>query len=303
VTRTATSRVVVVTRPTEYAALVARHGTRDQTRFFLEQRGRSIEPVDERHELQTAAVTAVSAAIPVEWRRARVLRSDLDRFLFEPIDIIVTVGQSGLVANVAKYLSGQPVIGVSPDPGRDGAVLARHSAAEAGVLMRAAASGSAAVHERTMVEAQLDDGQRVLALNEVFIGHVSHQSARYLIRRAESSEHQSSSGIVVTTGTGATGWGASISLERGAALDLAPEDPRLCFFVREAWPSPTFGTSLTAGMIEADQALEIVSELDEGGVLFGDGIESDRLAFRWGVQATIRVAPERLRLVQGSGTD
>ena len=83
-------------------------------------------------------------------------------------------------------------------------------------------------------------------------------------------------------------------------LELAPEDPRLCFFVREAWPSPTFGTSLTAGMIEAGQELQIVSELDEGGVLFGDGIESDRLAFRWGLAATVRAAPERLRLVQAT---
>ncbi|HLB44520.1 MAG TPA: hypothetical protein VJK49_03975 [Candidatus Limnocylindrales bacterium] len=296
----ATPRVVVVSRATEYSALVARHGTRDQARFFLEQRGRSIEPLEERHARQTSALTTVGAAIPVEWRRASVLRSDLDRFLFEPIDIIVTVGQSGLVANVAKYLYGQPVIGVSPDPALDGAVLAPHDAADAGALMRAAARGSAPVSERTMVEARLDDGQRVLALNEVFIGHASHQSARYLIRRAEISEHQSSSGIVVTTGTGATGWGASISRERGAPLELAPEDPRLCFFVREAWPSPTFGTSLTAGMIEAGQELQIVSELDEGGVLFGDGIESDRLAFRWGLAATVRAAPERLRLVQAT---
>jgi len=294
----ATPRVVVVSRPTEYAALVARHGTRDQARFFLEQRGRSIQPVEERHALQTSALAGVSAAIPVEWRRASVIRADLDRFLFEPIDIVVTVGQSGLVANVAKYLAGQPVIGVSPDPGRDGAVLAPHAAAQAGALIRAAAAGAAPVDERTMVEARLDDGQRVLALNEVFIGHASHQSARYQLRRAEASEHQSSSGIVVTTGTGATGWGASISRERGAPLELAPGDLRLCFFVREAWPSPTFGTSLTVGLIEADQTLEVVSELDEGGVLFGDGIESDRLAFGWGVQATIRVAPERLRLVQ-----
>lgn len=296
----ANPRVVLVTRPTEYAALVARHGTRDQARFFLQQRGRTIEPLEERHAAQMSAVTAVSAAIPVEWRRANVVRGDLDRFLFEPIDIVVTVGQSGLVANVAKYLDGQPVIGVSPDPGRDGAVLAPHAASDAGALIRAAAAGSLPIDERTMVEARLDDGQRVLALNEIFIGHSSHQSARYLLRRTDGSEHQSSSGIVVTTGTGATGWGASISRERGQPLELQPGDLRLCFFVREAWPSPTFGTSLTAGVIEADQELQIVSELDEGGVVFGDGIESDRLAFGWGLQATVRVAAERLRLARAS---
>lgn len=300
-TARSTPRVVVVSRQTEYAALVARHGTRDQARFFLKQRGRSIEAVEERHELQVAALTKVRGTIPADWRRANVTRSDLDRFLFEPVDIVVTVGQSGLVANVAKYLAGQSVIGISPDPARDGAVLAPHGADASGALIRAAASGSAQIVERTMVEARLDDGQRVLALNEVFIGHESHQSARYMIRRDGTSEHQSSSGVVVTTGTGATGWGRSISLERGEPLDLAPDDRRLCYFVREAWPSPSFGRSLTVGLIDAGQTLEVVSELDQGGVLFGDGIESDRLAFGWGVQATVRVADERLRLVQHVG--
>jgi hypothetical protein len=297
-TGTSVPRIVVVSRSTEYAALLARHGTREQARFFLEMRGRSIDAVAARDAAQREALTAVASAIPAEWRRAAVERSDLDRFLFEPGDVIVTVGPSGLVANVAKYLDGQPVVGVNPDPARDGAVLARHAPATAAELVRAAAADRATIDERTMVEAVLDDGQRVLALNEVFLGHQSHQSARYCIRFGDGEEHQSSSGIVVTTGTGATGWGRSIGLERHTALRLPdPGEPTLAFFVREAWPSPTFGTSLTEGLVEQNERLEIVSELDDGGVLFGDGIESDRVAFGWGVEATVRVARERLRLV------
>lgn len=295
---TSVPRIVVVARATEYAALLARHGTREQVRFFLETRGRSIDDVEARDAAQREALISVTAAIPAEWRRARVERSDLDRFLFEPTDVVVTVGPSGLVANVAKYLDGQPVIGVNPDPARDGALLARCRPTDAGELMRSAAANGVGIDERTMVEAVLDDGQRVLALNEVFIGHHSHQSARYLIRCPGGEEHQSSSGVVVTTGTGATGWGRSISLERHTALRLPqPSEPRLAFFVREAWPSPTFGVSVTEGLISAEERLEVVSEIEEGGVVFGDGIESDRVDFGWGVLATVRVAGERLRLV------
>jgi hypothetical protein len=295
---TSVPRIVVVARSTEYGALLARHGTREQARFFLETRGRSIDEVEARDAAQRSAMATIASAIPGDWRRARVERADLDRFLFEPGDVVVTVGPSGLVANVAKYLDGQPVIGINPEPSRDGAVLARHLPGQAGELIRAAAAGRAIAEERTMVEAALDDGQRILALNEVFVGHHSHQSARYLIRCPGGSERQSSSGIVVTTGTGATGWGRSIGLERHTSLQLpAPAEPGLAFFVREAWPSPTFGVSMTEGLLDEQQRLEIVSELDEGGVVFGDGIESDRVDFGWGVQATIGVARERLRLV------
>jgi hypothetical protein len=298
-TGTSVPRIVVVSRSTEYADLLARHGTREQARFFLETRGRSIDEVEARDATQRNALVTVTAAVPADWRRARVERSDLDRFLFEPADVVVTVGPSGLVANVAKYLDGQPVVGINPDPARDGALLARLQAGDAGELIRAAAAGAAPLDERTMVEAVLDDGQRVLALNEVFLGHRSHQSARYLIRCPGGEEHQSSSGIVVTTGTGATGWGRSISLERHTALRLpAPGEPRLAFFVREAWPSPSFGTSLTEGDIGPEDRLDVVSELNEGGVVFGDGIESDRVDFGWGVLARLGIARERLRLVE-----
>lgn len=292
-------RVVVVTRQTEYAALLARHGTREQARFFLSTRGRAIEELEEADAIFRAAQSAVSAAVPTEWRRVKVDRGDLDRFLFEPEDVVVAVGQDGLVANVAKYLMGQLVIGCNPDPTRYEGALVGHAATTMKDLVPAAVAGKVAVGERSMVEAVLDDGLRLLALNEVFVGHQTHQSARYSLSVADRSERQSSSGVVVTTGTGATGWGRSIALERRSALAMPAAGERaLAFFVREAWPSVATGASLTEGRLEEGTALAISSEMNEGGVVFGDGIEADRLEFGWGRRLEVRIAPERLRLVR-----
>jgi NAD kinase len=290
-------RVVVVTRPTEYAALLARHGTREQARFFLASRGRTIEELQAADDVFQAALATASAAIPVEWRRARVGRGDLDRFLFEPGDLVIALGQDGLVANTAKYLSGQLVIGCNPDESRNEGVLVRHAPSALAKLVPAAIAGDLEVGERTMVQAALDDGLRLLALNEIFVGHQSHQSARYRLEAVGEKERQSSSGVVVTTGTGATGWGRSIATERRSSLAMPePGEPALAFFVREAWPSVATGASLTEGRIESDAALFVSSEMNEGGVVFGDGIETDRLEFGWGRRLEVRVAPERLRL-------
>jgi NAD kinase len=297
----AAPRVVVVTRATDYEALLATHGTREAARFFLQTRGQAIADVETRHGRFESALRLVLQAIPVRWRSSRIGRADLARFVFEPSDIVVAVGQDGLVANTAKYLDGQLVVGVNPDAERFDGVLVPHRPEAAAKLLRGAAADRVDVEARTMVEATLDDGQRLLALNEVFVGHRTHQSARYRVRWGEREERQSSSGVVVSTGTGATGWARSIHQALHTDLTLPrPADGRLAFFVREAFPSVATGTSIAQGVMASEESLDLVSEMNEGGTVFGDGIEDDRLDFRWGLRAKVRVAEKRLRLVRGA---
>jgi len=295
-----TPRVVVVVRSTPYEALLERHATRGQARFFLESRGQDIAPVEAAHLRFEQALGGVLQAIPPDWRRAQAHRRDLDRFLFEPEDIVVAVGQDGLVANVSKYLTEQPVIGINPLPDEYDGVLVPHAPESARELMQVTAKSRASIQHRTMARAELDDGQHLLALNEIFVGHRTHQSARYRIAAGHAHERQSSSGLIVATGTGATGWARSINLSRDNALALPePVDRTLAFFVREAFPSVATGVGLTAGHVPESDALEVISEMNDGGVIFGDGMEGDRLEFGWGQTVRVRVAKTRLALVSG----
>ncbi|MGW1108197.1 hypothetical protein [Streptomyces sp. NPDC002540] len=292
-------RAVLVHRTTEYEELLARHGTHGQAAFFLSSRGRSIDEVARRHRHTRQALTDVAAAVPLQWRQSRVERVDLDRFLFAPEDVVVVVGQDGLVANVAKYLSGQPVVGIDTDPGRNPGVLVRHRPSDAAGLLRAAASPAGATDELTMVEAVADDTQRLLALNEIYLGPAGHQTARYRIgpdAPGAATEPQASSGVLVGTGTGATGWLRSLWQERRSALPLpAPTDPRLVWFVREAWPSPATGTSLVAGELGRGQGLRLTVESDRV-VVFGDGMETDALDLTWGQTVRLGISATSLRL-------
>lgn len=298
----AAPRAVVVHRRTELDELLDRHGTRGQAEFFLRTRGRTMASVQDRHDAQAEALAAVRAAIPDQWRRGDVERADLHRFGFEPDDVCLVVGQDGLVANLAKYVTRQPVIGVDPEPGRNPGVLVRHRARAVARLVRAAGAGEASIDALAMVTAALDDGAQLDALNEVFVGHVSHQSARYRLSipggGARGEERQSSSGLIVATGTGSTGWAASIARERGGPTTALPRpaEQRLAWFVREAWPSPTTGTGLTGGDFGAGQTLAIVVESD-ALVVFGDGLEADHLTATWGQTVTVALADRTLQLV------
>ncbi len=295
-----TPRVVVVTRKTDLQRLVIEHATFEQARFFLRTRGQDIGTTEAHHERFIDALNQVVGAIPASWRQARVSRDDVDRFLFEPGDIVLAVGQDGLVANVAKYLDGQMVVGVNPEPERHDGVLVPLAPAQADQrLLRAVAAREASCEARTMVEARLADGQRLLALNELFVGHRTHQSARYRIEHAGAEELHSSSGVVISTGTGATGWARSIHGSRVSRIVLpTPVERRVTFFVREAFPSVATGTAIADGEIADGDQFAMTSRMNEDGVIFGDGIEADRLAFAWGTRATLGIAQERLHLVQ-----
>ncbi|MFM9373618.1 hypothetical protein [Streptomyces sp. Da 82-17] len=294
-------RAVLVHRTTEYEELLARHGTHGQAAYFLGSRGRDIAEVAERHHRTLRALADVAAAVPATWRQARVERADLDRFLFGPEDVVVVVGQDGLVANAAKYLDGQPVVGIDADPGRNPGVLVRHRAADARTLLPAAAAGRAAGEALTMVAAVADDTQRLLALNEIYLGPPGHQTARYRLAPGEESgeepgEPQASSGVLVGTGTGASGWLRSLWLQRGGGLDLpAPTERQLAWFVREAWPSPATGTARVEGLLGPGEALRLTVE-SERLVAFGDGMEGDALDLTWGQTVRVGIADRALHL-------
>jgi hypothetical protein len=148
-----------------------------------------------------------------------------------------------------------------------------------------------------VVEAVADDGQRLVALNEIYIGQPNHQTSRYrLTSPGEPPERQASSGLIVATGTGSTGWCRSIWMERHSQLSMPrPTERRLLWFVREAWPSPDSSTRYTEGEL-ADDPLKVDIESDRL-VAFGDGIETDALALGWGQTLTIAPARGALHLV------
>lgn len=293
-------RIVLITRKTPLEHLLERLSTVGQVRFYLESRGRRVDDFERAHSLREHALATAQAAIAPERPRVRVDRDELDRFVFRPDDVIAAVGQDGLVANVSKYLAGQLVIGINPDPETFDGVLCPHAPAAFVNLLQWLERPTTrfAVQARTMAEAVREDGQRLTALNELYFGSRSHQSARYLLTAGGVSERQSSSGALVITGTGATGWGRSVAGQRGLQ-SLLPEvaERRLAWFVREPFPSVSTGTDLDHGVLTDSEHLSAVSEMGEGGVIFADGIETDFLEFNEGHSVRMGVAAQTLNLV------
>lgn len=298
------NRIVLIKRKTRLEELVARFNTVEQARFYVEHLGSDFSDYIAEDTQYKAAILQTETILDALGRLQTVSREHVSNFLFGSQDIVVAIGQDGLVANTLKYLSGQPLIGVNPDPARWDGVLLPFSVTDLRTVITDVFSGRRPLKEVTMAKAALNDGQVLYAVNDLFVGQKTHVSSRYHIRSGNRGEDQSSSGIIVSTGLGATGWFKGVVTgAAGIAGSAAPSiEPKwdadyLCFSVREPFPSKNSQAGLIFGRISDKEPMSIISYMPENGVIFSDGIESDYLEFRSGVEAVISVAEKKGHLV------
>jgi len=300
-------KIVVVTQKTAMEELAERFNTRQQSKFYVEQMGVSFAEYENADDTYRQAVERLKIALPRKVRQQWIERGFLPNFLFGQRDLVIALGRDGLVVNVAKYLRDQPLMGVNPDPIRNVGVLLPFDLAGVGMDIEKALYGDFPGWNVTMAQADLNDGQSIVAVNDLFIGRKSHISARYHIRHGNREEVQSSSGILVTTGAGSTGWYHSLMTGAMALTGQGNPEPTwqfgreaklLKFGVREPYPSGTTGAGVVGGEIRPGQELVITSQMPQDGVIFSDGIESDFLTFNTGSVAKIRIADRTLRLAR-----
>jgi len=237
-------------------------------------------------------------------------RKFLSNFLFSEQDVVVALGQDGLVANVAKYIQGQPLIGVNPDPQRNDGILLPFTTNSFEGGLKQVIENKFKTTSVTMALAKTNDGQSLLAFNDLFIGPTSHTSARYCLRHDNKFENQSSSGIIVFTGAGSTGWLSSVmnmtngvlstfqSQNQHVTFSMKWDDDRLVYVVREPFLSKHSQIKLSAGIITNKKSLQVESQMPFNGVIFSDGIESDFLQFNAGCNVEISIADKKASIVQ-----
>jgi NAD kinase len=305
------NKIILIKRKTRLENLIGRYNTIQQAQFYIEHMGADFSDYLAEDENYKSVIEQALETLESLGRVQVVDREFLPNFIFGKDDTIVAVGQDGLVANTLKYLTTQPLVGVNPDPERWDGVLLPFEVTDLPLLLPEVFQRKRRIREVTLAKAELNDGQSLYGVNDLFIGQRTHVSARYQIELEGFSEQQSSSGIIVSTGLGSTGWFKSIlagasSIARqsrqGEAFIPRSErfewnSPFLYYTVREPYPSKATSANLVFGQIKKNECLKIVSQMPESGVIFSDGVESDYLQFNSGIEASIRVAEKKGHLV------
>jgi len=302
------SKVVLVKRRTRYEELKRRYNTVEQAKFYIEHLGADFSDYEREDKAYNAALETVRNFVRPLARLQEIEREYLPNMIFGEKDIVIAVGQDGLVANAMKYLDGQSLIGINPDPARFDGVLLPFEAGDAEKILKKVIAGNAESKEITMGKAETKDGQVLYAVNDFFAGVSNHTSARYTIQLGSESENQSSSGVIVSTGFGMTGWHKSVMAQfRGIArafnLGDIPEEKadwsrrQLTFQVREPYPSRFTKAQIVYGEVNGSESLVLTSSMSENGVVFSDGILEDSIEFNAGTQIKISVADRIGRLI------
>ncbi len=303
--------VIIVTRKTELDDLVVRFNTKAQAKFYLQQAGQSFESIEAAHDKHQQVLKKVREAIPNTLKSQMIDREMVPRFMFGDADLIVTVGQDGLVSNTAKYLTGQPILAVNPDPERFDGILLPFTVDTLEEQLYLTLYGELQAKKVTLAKAELSNGQSLLAFNDFFIGARSHVSARYTIGIGGREETQSSSGIIVSTGAGSTGWlqsvyaGAAGVVEALGGKVISPpnggrlrwDSEKLLYSVREPFPSIATQATIVHGGFTNKTPLRVISHMASNGVIFSDGVEADYLAFNSGSELTLSTAPQKATLL------
>jgi len=302
-------KLIIVTRKTRLQELVERFNTKSQAKFYIEHAGGDFADYEREDDAYRRSLDMLRRDLEFEIPQQLVDRSLVPTFHFRGDDLVFTLGQDGLVANTAKYVGSQPIIAVNPEPSRFDGILLPFAPKDVRQAASSVMEAKAVIQQVTLAEVTLNDSQRLLAFNELFIGARSHVSALYRIDCAGKSEVQSSSGVLVSTGAGSTGWVSSVfNMAAGVArfcggksgppLRLSWEDRRLLYVVREPFLSRHSQASIIAGLLNEGSDLSLQSLMPSGGVIFSDGMEVDFLNFNSGTSARIRAAEQRAHLVK-----
>ena len=299
---------IIIKNKTRFETLIERFNTKAQAKFYIEHSGGNFNEYEKEHEIFHCSLSKVQRNLSTVLKNKIVERSFLPSFIFNEKQVIVTIGQDGLVANTAKYVNQLPIVAVNPDQERFDGVLLPFNTDNFLTAINKVITNNYQSKLTSYAEATLNDGQRLIAFNDLFIGANSHVSARYQITYNNKSEEQSSSGIIVSTQAGATGWLSSVCnmsfgihnfIEKTNAKKkyVNLKDNQLMFAVREPFASKKTQVEIAAGIITGKSKLIIQSFMPNNGLIFSDGIETDFLNFNSGAIATIGIANEKANLV------
>jgi NAD kinase len=233
---------------------------------------RQAVPVQEAfasHARQQAALAALRKLLP----RAHYISAEwASRAALGPQSLVIALGGDNHFQRVAALVDSQVMLGINSDPERSVGALAAFTIDSYAEAVSRQHISEAAPEHWTRLDVRLNGVPLVhRALCEVFLGERERPyMSRHVLHLGEQSEEQKSSGLLVATGAGATGWYAAARGDvRWTDETFAKTEESFRFIATEPHPGAR-ASQFLHGQVSTGEALRVVSLNRRNGVLAVD---------------------------------
>lgn len=275
------------------------HNMEDYTYDELHEQydAEELQMICESHETHYNTLAGVEHVLEDHAGYDVVASDSLSADVVEEHDAVISLGGDGTVLETAKYVEDDtPLLPIRSD-GKSRGGLCTVGMEDAAVAAMRLAEGKYAVEEWSRIEGHHGDSTDI-GLGEVFIGAAdTTDAADYTIRHNGVRERHKSSGIVVSTGAGSTGWYKNVD------EDYEPFErnmDELRYAVREPMDDQENRYTLRHGVIRPGDEFTVKSHMNDNkqGIIRYDGDKQDRTHdFSRAKEIDIRIAATPLTVV------
>ena len=276
--------------------LILHKKTTFQIQAIEHKESRFLKLVEEQHESVKRVQIAHSEhmetlnAVCDELKRRGVIfrclaRSDLtETTISDDVDLVISVGGDGTFLDASHHIEFTPILGINSSTSSSFGHFCIANITNFKEVLDKIEADEQPLEQLLRLEMSIN-GEVLpdLVLNEVLVAH-THPAAtsRYFISVGGVVEEHRSSGIWIGTPAGSTG-----SLRSAGAPVMRITDNRYEFIIREACMRPNEDWKLLKGVLNSDQAIEVVSQMRTGAFY----IDGQHIQYQFGLGDALVVKP------------
>jgi len=254
----------------------------------------NIERIIRSHENQKANLDRLKKYFDDEqfYRRENFTKDIADK-----AELIISFGGDNHFQYVSHFVNSNILMGINSDPKSSEGALTYFNADHLEDIITKLKKDNFEVEEWVRLEVKLGN-ETYLATAEVFLGEDRRKMmSRYILELNGKKEEQKSSGLLVVTGAGSTGWYDSSCryiYENGNPFSKTSDYAR--FLATETYRGKLNGYKMIEGSLEKEQEIKLYSLADDKGIITIDCNED--YDFSMGKTALIKVSDKPLRVLK-----
>lgn len=232
------------------------------------------------------------------FKNAKIVnRENLTREEIKNVDITISLGGDNHFQYVSHFIDNEYIFGINSDPLVSEGVLLSCNTDTLNVIKKQCDKGNYEIEKWTRLDVYINNEFVSRATCDVFIGEKERRfTSRQILFFNNFEKQQKSSGILVSTGSGSTGWFSSASRFITTNPVFGSTEPFAKFIVTEPYKGTLTDSSLIEGLIKENCSFKVCSLNNNEGIVVLDSL--DEFPFPRSTTVSIKISKVPLNVIR-----